>query len=74
MSRTKAVIVALAEPSDGICGLEVSSVSVAADPVPVLDPGGLTIVLSLPLHAHSASVAVANSQSFNVCIIPDPLS
>ena len=37
MSRTEAVIVALAEPSDGICGLEVSSVSVAADPVPVLE-------------------------------------
>jgi hypothetical protein len=74
-SRTSAVIVALADPSDGICGLEVSSVSVAADPLPVLEPGPLVIVLSpLPLHAHSASAAAVNSQCFNVCIVPDPLS
>jgi hypothetical protein len=66
-SRTRAVIVAAAVPSDGICGLDVSSCS---EPTGIGVPGPEpTIELSPPpLHAASNRAAVANQNILSLCI------
>ena len=68
-SRTSAVIVAAAVPSDGICGLEVSSWR-RADRRRRARGAGPTIELSLPLHAASSRVAAANKPTSLPCAYP----
>jgi hypothetical protein len=70
------VIVALADPSDGICGLEVMSVRLETPgvwPPPGVPPDPPTSESSLPLHAHRNAAATANNTSLALCISLNPL-